>query len=810
MLRLKRKTSEEVRIPDELRDGKTPERLLELLCRRGIGTKEAAARYLNPRREDLYDPMLMQDMAAAVETVRGAVAGGERITVFGDYDVDGVSATAILTDYLRGIGADVRYYIPDRHGEGYGLNLDAVEKIAAESKLLITVDCGITSVREVARARELGMRVIVTDHHRLPQEIPQAEAVLNPLLGGYPFRRLCGAGVAFKLVQALGGDSALEPYWDLAALATIADIVPLLDENRVIVSVGLAEMRRGRRPGLSALAESAATQLESLSASDVAFRIAPRINAGGRLALASRSVELLTTPDGRLASEIARELNGDNEKRRDLELEIFRQADERVQRETDFLRERVILVKGEGWETGVIGLAAARLVEKYRWPCILFSEKDGLCVGSARSIPGVDIHKALSACGPIFERFGGHAQAAGLTIRSERLPLLRERLNAAIRQDAEPEAFIPTEEYDLDLELSEISEELVEAFGAMQPTGFGNPQPLFCLRGVHTSDVRAIGREGAHLRLRLSSPGCACPAIGFRMGEFADTMPDSIEAVVNLGINTWMGRRTVQCELKRSQAYIPIKTYRMQAEQLKPTIDFQIAKTLSDSTSRYNIEASVRQINMESLKSVLESLIIIGNEGVLLCTHSCESLTKIAPIIPQVAGPKIEINDDYSKIDYAFFQPNDIRLFNTMLMAPDWEKINLLYKDIIVLDGFICSEERNYVVNRFKASNVIEVIGNSNGVSVAARRIIPSDSLLERIWHLLERYKQISICLERLIVETGATENQVRCALMIFKELGILDFENSPFSYRINGKKNNRENSKIRKRLQSLVNAANE
>ena len=415
-------------IPAELKTLGVPDQLLALLLDRGIDTAQKIDKYLHPKKDDLYDPMLMQDMDKAVAVIRDAIRKGEEIVVFGDYDVDGVTATAILLTYLRKQGAKVSYYIPDRHGEGYGLNIAAVEQIASHAKLLITVDCGITCPVEVARAIELGMRVIVTDHHQLGPELPKCSAVLNPLLGSYPFRRLCGAGVAFKLVQALGGMEAIESLWELAALATIADIVPLLDENRVIVTFGLKAMASSQRPGLIALMESAGVDPANVSASDVAFRMAPRINAGGRLALASRGVELLTTRRMDAAREIAAELDQDNTKRREIELVIFAQADEKTRTEIDFLTERAIVVCGEGWNPGVIGLAASRLVEKYKWPTILLAQDGDVCVGSARSIPGVDIHQAMATCRYLFVRFGGHAQAAGCSFACDMDDAVRQVL----------------------------------------------------------------------------------------------------------------------------------------------------------------------------------------------------------------------------------------------------------------------------------------------------------------------------------------------------------------------------------------------
>ena len=561
MLRFIPKQKEPAQIPPELAALPVPRRLLELLVERGIDTPQRIEEYLHPDRALLHDPMRMQDMDKTVAVIRDSIARGDEIIIFGDYDVDGVTATAILLTYLRKQGAKAGFYIPDRHGEGYGLNMAAIDKIAAHAKLLITVDCGITCPDEVAHARELGMRVIVTDHHQLGPRLPDCEAVLNPLMGDYPFRRLCGAGVAFKLVQALGGEEAIESLWELAALATIADIVPLMGENRVIVANGLRAMAQTKRPGLIALMESAGVDPKNVSSSDVAYRMAPRINAGGRLALASRGVELLTTRRLDTAREIAQELDQDNTKRRELELAIFGEADRKVQREIDFMTEHAIVVSGEGWNPGVIGLAASRLVEKYKWPTILLSQDGDVCVGSARSIPGVNIHDAMATCRDLFVRFGGHAQAAGLTIETKNVPEFRRRLSEAIAQQAEPEAFIPTEEFDLELELSEMTEELIDAFSAMQPTGFGNPAPVFCVRGVNTTDVRQIGKEGAHLRMRLSQGSEMRSAIGFRMGDRARSMPEVIEAVMALSINVWQDRRSVQCELRQFQAFLPAKAF---------------------------------------------------------------------------------------------------------------------------------------------------------------------------------------------------------------------------------------------------------
>ena len=774
MLRFVPKVREERPIPEALKTLGVPHQLLQLLIDRGIDTPVAIDRYLHPRRENLHDPMLMQGMDRAVTVIRDAVQKGEEIVIFGDYDVDGVTATAILLTYLRKQGAKVGFYIPDRHGEGYGLNLAAVEQIASHARLLITVDCGITCPGEVARARELGMRVIVTDHHQLGPQLPECEAVLNPLLGQYPFRRLCGAGVAFKLVQALGGMEAIEPLWELAAMATIADIVPLLDENRIIVTYGLQAMARTQRPGLIALMESAGVDPRRVSSSDVAFRMAPRINAGGRLALASRGVELLTTRRMDTAREIAAELDQDNTRRRELELQIFAQADQLVRSEIDFLTERAIVVCGEGWNPGVIGLAASRLVEKYKWPTILLSQDGEVCVGSARSIPGVDIHAAMATCRDLFVRFGGHAQAAGLTIETKNVPAFRKRLSQAIAGQAEPEAFIPTEEYDLELELSEITESLVQAFSTMQPTGFGNPAPVFCVRGVHTTDVRAIGKEGVHLRMRLSGGGELRSAIGFRMGERAKAMPEVIEAVLGLSINEWQDKRSVQCELRQLQAYMPAKAFLAECQRRESEVDEAMLRALA-APSQAAESLPVERMTLETAKQVLAGELRSGYQGTLLCVHSVSALKMI----------NVHLAVMRAQLDYAMQALDDIRSFNTLVMVPDWDRLSCHPQLIVMLDGFLCDGERAQVAQRFPQARVIDVTDMRAHSAQAAARLLPDDDSLRTMYRVLRQYERMDYTLRGLADEAGLTVSQARCALQVFAELGLVAYTPDPLRYQL-------------------------
>ena len=533
-----------------------------LLMQRGISSREEAEAFLHPAAEQLHDPMLLSDMAQAVERILRARENREDVCVFGDYDVDGVSASSLLSLYLKEIGFHVSVYIPSRHEEGYGLNEQAIIEIVKNSSLLITVDCGISCSREVALAQQLGMDVIVTDHHRPGDLVPDC-TVINPLLNGYPFPSLCGAGVAFKLILALSavlegqaGEISSPPGWgmagkyvDLAALATVADIVPLTSENRVIVSLGLRKINQEPRPGVAALIHAAGLDGREISAGNIGFQLAPRLNASGRLGDARRAMMLLTAQNETEAAPIAQELEAENTARRACEQQIVDEALEQMKR-YDLLSHKIIVLAGEGWNPGVIGLAASRLVTRYFYPVVLLAEKDGVCVGSCRSIPGVDIFAALSSCADLMTKFGGHRQAAGLTIDREKVPELMMRLDEYIEANVDREEYIPQLEYDLMLPLTEVTEEAVRQMELLQPAGFGNPSPVL-LSEVTVESARAVGKEGAHLQMKLSDGLHELPAIcfgeGARAGELAGETTKMLHAP---GLNVWRDRVSVQCEVR--------------------------------------------------------------------------------------------------------------------------------------------------------------------------------------------------------------------------------------------------------------------
>lgn len=522
-----------------------------LLCARGISSAEEANAFLHPLDAPLCDPMRMRGMPEATEILREEIRCGGRICVYGDYDVDGVSACAILTGALRTLGADVFSRIPSRASEGYGLNENAVREIRAlGATLLLTVDCGISDAACVSLAKEIGMRVIVTDHHRA-DEANLPECVVVTAYGGeYPCPHLCGAGVAYKLACALEPEFEDE-YIDLAALATVADIVPLLGENRTIVARGIRKINAFARPGIAALLREAGVSEKPVTEDTLGFQLSPRLNAGGRLGSAERSYNLLCAKSEAEAKPLAAELESENTNRRQQETAILRDAREQLRR-FDFIENRAIVLSGKNWNAGVIGIVASRLTDEFHYPVILLSEKDGEMKGSARSIPGVDIYLALKACSEHLLRFGGHTAAAGLSLASENFELFRAALNAYLRAAVPPETYVPAYEYDAALSPEDMTLDACEELDALRPFGMGNPQPVFLAR-FSPSDPRRMGADGRHLRFRMDGrDGSVVNAVWFGHGDVADELDGGERAALcSLQKNEFLGRVSAQCLLSR-------------------------------------------------------------------------------------------------------------------------------------------------------------------------------------------------------------------------------------------------------------------
>jgi single-stranded-DNA-specific exonuclease len=527
------------------------------LMRRGLRTPDAARSFLNPSAADLLDPLRLNGMDRAVSRIHQAIRRSERVVIYGDYDVDGITATTLYLEFFKRQGLEADFYIPHRLKEGYGLNASAIRTLHNRgTSLLITADCGTTSVDEIRLAASLGMDVIVTDHHEVPPELPPAAALLNPKRAdsGYPEQGLCTAGLAFKVIQAFTGSLNVDAL-DLVALGTIADVSPLRGENRYLVKEGLRQLTAARRPGLRALREAAGLQEGPVKCGTVGFTLAPRINASGRLGDARDAVRLLTTQSPEEARRIAQALNLQNRQRQEIEERILEEACARVESECDLKRDGCIVLASRQWHPGVVGIVAARLVDRYYRPTVLLAvDADGMAKGSARSIAGFHLCEGLGRCRNLLTRFGGHYAAAGLTLREENIPALRQGLSSAAWDVLNPEDLQPRLAIDATVAWEDLTLRLVGELESLAPFGPSNPEPTLLLRGAVAVNFRIVGNN--HLKfsvgVRAGAPGGLIDVIGFRMGDRMAALSDGSE--LDLAFtperNTWQGRDKVQLRLK--------------------------------------------------------------------------------------------------------------------------------------------------------------------------------------------------------------------------------------------------------------------
>jgi len=529
-----------------------------IIVNRNMTTSEEIQAYLKKDISSIHDPYLMKDMQKAVDRIREAINNQEKITIYGDYDVDGVTSTSIMVRYLTGCGANVDYYIPDRIDEGYGINKDALTKIKESgTTLIITVDSGITAVEEVQYATRLGLDVIITDHHECKEQVPVANAVINPKQKdcSYPFKDLAGVGVAFKLIQALEGiehiEDLLDRYCDIVCLGTVADVVPLVGENRTIVYRGLQQMANTTSVGLNAILKVAGLDRKKITTGTVGFVIAPRINAAGRIGSALRAVELFLTDDELVAEQIAVELNEENKNRQATEASILSQAMQLMEKDYDMERQKVIVLAHEHWHHGVIGIVASRITDKFYRPSILISVDGDEGKGSGRSIEGFNLFEALMQCSQYLTKFGGHELAAGLSIPQKSIQQFRNEINRIADEKLHQEDLIPPVYIDFVVDTRHLTLEHIKQLDILEPFGMGNPAPVFAFCNVKILDIRSVG-DDKHLKLSLKKDDVFVDAIGFNMGDYAKEFiqGDRVDIACSLEVNSYNGREKPQLIIK--------------------------------------------------------------------------------------------------------------------------------------------------------------------------------------------------------------------------------------------------------------------
>ena len=529
--------------------------LATILVNRGIIEEKQIEKFLKPKRSDFYEPYKMPDMNIAVDRIIKAIENKEKTIIYGDYDVDGITSVTVLKSFLEERGLVVAEYIPNRLQEGYGLNKAAVEEIAKQGyTLMITVDCGISAIEEVKYANELGLETIITDHHEPGAELPKALAVVDTKRkdNEYPFRNLAGVGVVFKLIQAIGMKLGLDEkeylkYLDIVCIGTISDIVPLVDEHRVIVKLGLKLVEQTRNLGLKSILQ--ASGYNKINSSTISFGVAPRINASGRMGHQEDALQLFLSKEKDEVDELTQKLEQYNKLRQETEKNIY--ADAIMQIERDGLTNNsTIVVKGKNWHHGVIGIVSSKITEMYFKPSILLCEEDGYGKGSGRSIPGFDLYEALTECNDCIDKFGGHSMAVGINVKSDKFEEFKQKLEK-VAKDKHIEEIVPILKIDAQISLDEINKEMVDSLNELEPYGEENKTPLFAFKNLRIDSIRALS-EGKHLKLTLKDSKNIVNAIGFNLGELSNEyrIGDKVDVVGNLEINTFNGVDNVQINIK--------------------------------------------------------------------------------------------------------------------------------------------------------------------------------------------------------------------------------------------------------------------
>ncbi len=534
--------------------------IIKILFNRQIDTPKEIQKFLNPTLADLHDPFEMQDMDKAVRRILDALRENEKIMVYGDYDVDGITASSLLYLVLNKLGAQVSYYLPNRLIEGYGLSVDGIKEAHSQNvSLIVSVDTGVTAVEEVKYARSLGIDCILTDHHEPGEILPEAIALVNPKQKNcqYSGGELSGVGVAFKLAQALyrtlqQDESELEEHLDLVALGTSADIVPLVDENRILTKFGIRQISRTTKPGLKSLAFVSGLMGKEIGTGQVVFILAPRINAVGRLGDAKLAIKLLTTKNERIASEIARQLDRENQRRKNIDEKTLNEALDQIQEFISLEEDRAIVLSSEGWHQGVIGIVASRLVEKFHLPTVMIAIDNGEGKGSARSIPGFHLCDALKECEDLLLRYGGHKYAAGLTIMPEKIEDFRARFKEVSKRMLSTDDLVAKLYIDSEIELSEINRELLDVVETFAPFGPQNMRPVFLTRNCEIlGQPYCVGKN--HLKMKVRKGEAVFDVIGFGFGDWARKLSSRgslVDLVFVIEYNSWEGHTRIQLRLK--------------------------------------------------------------------------------------------------------------------------------------------------------------------------------------------------------------------------------------------------------------------
>ena len=702
-----------------------------LLYSRGVKTRQQAWDFLHPSLSGLHDPLLLSDMDKAIQFIQLAREKGWKTIVFGDYDADGVCASVLMAEALEkfGLKADI---VSALRKEGYGLNNAAVDRLhQAGCRLLITVDLGITNVSEVAYAKELGMCVIVTDHHGLGLKKCPADAVINPLLGEYPFRFLCGTGVAFKVAQQLLGLEDCMDLLDLVALATVADLVPLQDENRILVTFGLKQISARHRPGLKALLDVSQVG-ETVTSTDLGFRLGPRLNSAGRLGSAEPAVQLLRAVDPEDAAELAQALDETNRQRKSAESLVTSHAEKLISQH-DFALEPALLLRGEDWLPGVVGLTAGKLTQKYFCPSGVFTREGDILVGSFRSVSGLNVHDCLQACDDLLLRHGGHELAGGASLLPENFEAFSQRFQQEARR-SDPRNFLPTQEYDVPVTLEDCNETLFAQIQEMEPFGLGNPSPLFLAENVRVADARAVG-DGSHLKLRLAQGKSIMDGIGFGLGEKLHGLANQIHCVFSLDKNTYRGVTSLQLQVKTISSADPQSLSGAGEEE----VTVSLLESLRDMGTETSLGLDCKTEDWADLTASFSQTL----RGQLLLSRTPETFQKALALFPD--------------LDCVSGSAADVCCLPTLVFRPVLSPSLGCWKHIWLLDGELLPGE-TCLWQKLYPQAVIHALPSSKQKAELLHQANPSLEELRLLWILAHEEPKRNQLLSKLPPDLRAKE----------------------------------------------------
>ena len=746
----------------------------QILNNRGIENEKDAEIFMNPSLEYLRDPFLMKDMKKSTERIKKAIENKERIYIYGDYDVDGVSSTSILYLYFKSIGFPVKYYIPNRLEEGYGINEDAIKKIHDDGcDLIITVDCGITSVKEVELANELGIDVIITDHHECQSEIPDAYAIVNPKQEdcNYPFDMLCGCGVAFKMIQALTDEeefkTSMFDYLEIVTLATICDIVPLIDENRIIVKNGLKLMKEGKNLGLRELIKVCGIETNKIGSSHIGFSIGPRINASGRLGYSYLGVQLFTTDNEDEAKEIANILEGKNIERQMIESKMYKEAEEILSSDERFKDDKVLVIAKEGWQHGIIGIVSSKLTEKYYKPTILLTIEDGEATGSARSIKGFSIFDALVSCKDLMNKFGGHEQAAGLALDAKNIDELRLRINEIADYNLSKEDLIENIKVEYELKEDSATLDLVDNLHKLEPFGLSNPSPRFIMRDLLLTNIFKMGKNKQHLKIIVENKK-SYECVGFNMAYLADNfqLGDKVDILFQVDENNYNNERKVQFLLKDIRLSHPKSAA---TNNLSIKLFEKISPANKDSLYFVNTSEEDLVIDIDGDKNI--NIFDYIEEDTLVITNTLNGFYR--------ALSDISLTDVEYEINFNYINEKNNKV--QLIFSPNIDKIDLKrYNRVILYDYLYNKEEYSYLnKNILNSDNIIKYYGEEDKIYLKniVDNIVPSREEFINIYKQMLMSKELHLNLDEIKRVFKILPLKTFIIFKVFKELNLLNFE---------------------------------